>query len=209
MFFGDKIGIDSSLLGDAGDGQNIYEETGKNNNTGFDNSSGNDNSGKSGENGDLKETNQPDSDAYIHVVGAVKKPGVYVFKKTPRICDVIKAAGGFKKNASTVSINLAQSIEDGSQLSVETKKQYNKRQRQIRETAENSTGSSDAEGSKVNINEAGADQLMTLPGIGESKAQAIISYREDSGKFNKVEDLMNISGIKNGVFDKIKERIVV
>lgn len=63
--------------------------------------------------------------------------------------------------------------------------------------------------SLVDINTAGKEQLMTLAGIGESKAMAIIAYREEHGKFKKIEDIMNITGIKNGVFDKIKSQIRV
>lgn len=137
---------------------------------------------------------------YIHIVGAVKKPGVYTFQKKPRVIEVVEKAGGFTKDAVTAEINQAELVEDGTQLTIASQKDSKERDGQQ---------AGQAETTKVNLNTATKEQLMTLTGIGEAKAIAIIAYREEKGKIQKPEDLMNIPGIKEGVFDKIKSQICV
>ena len=137
---------------------------------------------------------------YIHIVGAVKKPGVYTFQKKPRVIEVVEKAGGFTKDAVTAEINQAELVEDGTQLAIASQKDSKERDGQQ---------AGQVEAGKVNLNTATKEQLMTLSGIGEAKAVAIIAYREEKGKFQKTEDLMNIPGIKEGVFDKIKSQICV
>ncbi len=137
---------------------------------------------------------------YIHIVGAVKKPGVYTFQKKPRVIEVVEKAGGFTKDAVTAEINQAELVEDGTQLTIASQKDSKERDGQQ---------AGQVETAKVNLNAATKEQLMTLTGIGEAKAIAIIAYREEKGKFQKPEDLMNIPGIKEGVFDKIKSQICV
>ncbi len=147
-----------------------------------------------------KEPNQEEESVYIHIVGEVKKPGVYTFRQRPRVIDVIQAAGGFTKDAVTSVVNQAETLEDGVQLVIESKKDYKKK----------SVGAGKQAGSgKLDLNTATKEELMTLPGIGDSKAAAILSYRETNGKFRAIEDIMKIPGIKNGVFDKIREKIRV
>ena len=148
-----------------------------------------------------QQTAEPeDGQIYIHIVGAVKKPGVYTFQKKPRVIEVVEKAGGFTKDAVTAEINQAELVEDGTQLAIASQKDFKEKDGQQAEQTE--TG-------KVNLNTAAKEQLMTLTGIGEAKAIAIIAYREEKGKFQKPEDLMNIPGIKEGVFDKIKSQICV
>ena len=148
-----------------------------------------------------QQTAEPeDGQIYIHIVGAVKKPGVYTFQKKPRVIEVVEKAGGFTKDAVTAEINQAELVEDGTQLAIASQKDFKEKDGQQAEQTE--TG-------KVNLNTAAKEQLMTLTGIGEAKAIAIIAYREEKGKFQKLEDLMNIPGIKEGVFDKIKSQICV
>lgn len=148
-----------------------------------------------------QQTAEPeDGQIYIHIVGAVKKPGVYTFRKKPRVIEVVEKAGGFTKDAVTAEINQAELVEDGTQLAIASQKDFKEKDGQQAEQTE--TG-------KVNLNTAAKEQLMTLTGIGEAKAIAIIAYREEKGKFQKPEDLMNIPGIKEGVFDKIKSQICV
>ena len=122
------------------------------------------------------------------------------------------AVGGFCKNASTESINLAQFLQDGEQIVVLTKKQA-KKQKSPKEDptmVNDSKNRQDSQGaSKVNINTASVEELMQLPGIGEAKAKMILDYRTQNGAFQKVEDIMKISGIKEGVYNKIKENITV
>ena len=114
--------------------------------------------------------------------------------------EVVEKAGGFTKDAVTAEINQAELVEDGTQLAIASQKDFKEKDGQQAEQTE--TG-------KVNLNTAAKEQLMTLTGIGEAKAIAIIAYREEKGKFQKPEDLMNIPGIKEGVFDKIKSQICV
>jgi competence protein ComEA len=141
---------------------------------------------------------------YVHITGAVKKPGVYIFEKKPRVIEVVEKAGGFKKNAATSGINQAELVEDGTQIVIE------KRGGTKTTGRDDPLGQEQRDGSVlIDINTAAREQLMTLDGIGESKAMAIIAYREEHGRFKKIEDIMNITGIKDGVFDKIKSQIRV
>ncbi len=140
---------------------------------------------------------------YIYICGAVKKPGVYTFQEEPHMVDVVKKAGGFTKKADRTSVNLAEKVSDGTKLIVEEKEAKKKT-----DEAADSVGKTSDSG-KININTASAEELMTLSGIGESKAAQIVSYRETNGTFQKIEDIMKISGIKEGVFGKIKNHITV
>nr|MCR5690617.1 helix-hairpin-helix domain-containing protein [Eubacterium sp.] len=136
-----------------------------------------------------------DSKIYIHILGAVKKPGVYVFDQEPRLIKVVKKAGGFTKKADRTSVNLAQIVTDGTQLKVEEK------------AGDKESKDQKSESQKVNINTADAEELMTITGVGQAKANQIIAYREENGSFHTIEDIMNISGIKEGVFNTIKDFI--
>ena len=142
---------------------------------------------------------------YIYICGEVKNPGVYTFAKEPHFIDVVEKAGGFTKKADKLSVNLAEVVKDGTQLTIEKKR---KRKAAQEEQSSHGTASADEAG-KINLNTASAEQLMKLSGIGESKAAQIISYREKNGAFKKIEDIMNITGIKEGVFGKIKDDITV
>lgn len=142
---------------------------------------------------------------YVHITGAVKKPGVYIFEKKPRVIEVVEKAGGFKKNAATSGINQAELVEDGTQIVIKNGGGTKAVDRDLLGQEQPEQENSDL----IDINTAAKEQLMTLTGIGESKAMAIIAYREEHGKFKKIEDIMNITGIKNGVFDKIKSQIRV
>lgn len=133
---------------------------------------------------------------YVHICGEVKKPGVYTFSKEPRVIDVIEKAGGVTKKAEQNSINMAESVSDGTQIVIQKKQKKTDTKKE-------------EDSNKININKASQEELMTLSGIGESKAKQILSYRESNGSFKKVEDIMNISGIKEGVFMKIKDYITI
>lgn len=156
-------------------------------------------------------TEQPASPAgegkiYVHIVGAVKKPGVYAFDEQPRVVDVVTEAGGFTKDAVRSGVNQAEIVEDGSQVVIESKRDKKKKPAGEQPGAEQENGSEDA---RLDLNTATKEELMGLTGIGESKAMSIISYRETNGTFKKIEEVMNITGIKGGVFEKIKDRIKV
>lgn len=140
---------------------------------------------------------------YVHIVGAVKKPGVYTFDEKPRVVDVVEEAGGFAKDAVKSGINQAETVEDGSQIVIESKRDKKKG------IAAGERQAAEDKSDLLNINTATKEELMTLTGIGESKAMSIISYRDTNGKFENIEDIMKITGIKAGVFEKIKNQIRV
>ena len=139
-------------------------------------------------------------------------PGVYRVPAGSRAFEVIALAGGLLPEADTAEINQAAEVADGTKL-------YIRRQGEavseaaVLQPAGGSSASSSPESSSsgglVNINTADAATLMTLPGIGQSKADAIISYREEKGPFKKTSDLKKISGIKDGLFSKISDKITV
>ena len=145
------------------------------------------------------------SDVFIHIGGEVKKPGVYRFSYEPRLVEVIHKAGGLTKRAAAESINQAQLVADGMQIIIADKKQA--KRASAGESA--SLGDKQDTGSLVNINSAGKEELMTLTGIGESKAVAVIQYREENGGFQRKEDIMKISGIKEATYEKLKDLITV
>lgn len=150
------------------------------------------------------------SKIYVHITGAVKKPGVYTFETTPRVVEVVEKAGGFTKDAVKSGVNQAETVEDGAQIVIASKRDKKKKTSQT-DAAEGEAADEGTQGKSelLNINTATKEELMTLTGIGESKALSIISYRQTKGKFEKIEDIMNITGIKDGIFDKIKDRIKV
>lgn len=160
----------------------------------------------------------------VHICGAVSAPGVYELPAGSRIIDAVEAGGGFLPEADEACCNLAEEIVDGCQIYIMTKSescadgQTEKKagiqtspdsdmQMTDRNVRSNSTTALD--NGLVNLNTADVAALMTLPGIGESRAKAIISYREQHGAFAKIEDIMKISGIKQAAFSKIKDKITV
>lgn len=136
---------------------------------------------------------------YVYVCGHVKEPGVYSLKSSSRICDAISMAGGILEDGNMIALNQAEKMTDGMTIYVPG----------LEEEYESVPGNVQEEDGLVNINTASKEMLMTVPGIGESKADAIIAYRDEHGTFNSLEDLMNISGIKEGVFNKIKDHLKV
>ncbi len=129
---------------------------------------------------------------YVHVCGAVKNPGIYEFSEGSRVFELIEKAGGFDDEADKDSYNLALEVKDGQQIRIPY----------IGETIESESG-------LINLNQASIEELCTIPGIGESRAQAIISYRDKNGGFKDVEELKEISGIKDATFEKIKPYVCV
>ncbi len=154
-------------------------------------------------------THMPPEIITVYICGAVKHPGVYSLESGQRLCDAVNAAGGFKKTAARLSVNLARSLSDGEQVIIPTKKQaasYNKTSKGDSAEA-GGTASTNTDG-LVNINTASKEELMSLPGIGASKADAVIEYRL-SNSFKAIEDIKNVTGIKDGVFNQIKNQITV
>lgn len=134
---------------------------------------------------------------WVHVCGEVKNPGVYSLSAGSRVFDAIEAAGGFTGKADETSLNLALTLEDEGKIYVSEKGKE-----------DDKTGAADSSG-KVNLNTATLEELMTLPGIGEVRARAILSFREKNGGFQKIEDLLEVDGIKEGIFKKLESLIVV
>ncbi len=135
---------------------------------------------------------------FIYITGSVISPGVYKLPPESHIFDVVEAAGGFSEQADVCSINMASILSDGDHIHV---------------CAIGEAYTSESNGQSfnglVNINTANKEQLMTLQGIGETRADSIITYRDTVGAFNTIEDIMKVSGIKEAAFAKIKEDICV
>ena len=138
----------------------------------------------------------------VYICGAVKNPGVYRFTGDARVCDAVKAAGGFRKKADRTAINQARPLNDGEQITIPQKGKNSG-------LAKKQAVGGDREAGLVNINQADLTELMTLAGIGEAKAQLIIDYRTENGSFTSIEDIMKISGIKEGIYNRIKDQITV
>lgn len=160
------------------------------------------------------ESGQSNDTICVYVCGKVKHPGIYELAPDSRWYDFIKAAGGFSKKAAKEYLNLATKAEDGEQIYVPSKKEVAAMKKTAStQVSENADGqgrqTASSEEKKVNINTAGKEELMTLPGIGEAKADAILSYRESKGVFSSTEELMQISGIKEGIYQKIMDYITI
>ncbi len=137
---------------------------------------------------------------YVYVCGQVAAPGVYELPLGSRVYEAIGKAGGMLDTAAAEQLNQAAVVEDGQRLYVPTVEE-------AKAGGVNLDGSS-SDG-RVNINTAGKEELMTLSGIGESKAEAILAYREANGGFREPEELMQVDGIKEGTYNKIKDSIKV
>ena len=152
-----------------------------------------------------QEEQEPAETVYVYVCGAVNAPGVYELKKDARVFEAITLAGGMTAEAAPEAVSQARTVADGEQIYVPTVREVQMQGSGVEDIV---TGNADVSG-KVNINTAGKEELMTLTGIGEAKAQSILDYREEHGQFGSIEDLMLIEGIKEGVFNKIKEDITI
>ena len=153
---------------------------------------------------------------YVDICGEVRQPGVYQITEGTRLFEVIRQAGGLTENADINVINQAETVCDGQKIRILS----------YQETAAAADGSGqlsgqngadsgtaggsavDAEG-RVDLNRADAAALQTIPGIGPSKAQRILEYREASGPFAKIEDIKNVSGIGNKTFESIRDYLTV
>lgn len=135
----------------------------------------------------------------VHVCGAVETPGVVYLPPGSRAADALEAAGGFAADAAEEAVNLAAQVSDGEKIYFPAREEYEVQAEQEKAAASG----------LVNINTADIDKLCTLPGIGESRAADIIAYRESHGSFAACEDIMQVSGIKDSVYNKIRGRITV
>ena len=144
-------------------------------------------------------TGKTEAPICVYVCGEVENPGVYELPSQSRIGDAVEAAGGMTEEAQEDWLNLAERLTDGQMIAVPSREEALK----ILETREQQ------ESGLVNLNTASKEELMTLTGIGASKAEDIVNYREQNGNFSSIEGLMEIPGIKEGVFRKIKDQITV
>ena len=153
-----------------------------------------------------------DPSVCVHVCGSVREEGVYVLEAEARIADAIEAAGGFSEEAATSYLNLASKVTDGMKVYVPSVTEVE--QGSIPAGDDRSTGVqtltvSGSDNGRININTADRQTLMTLPGIGEARAGDIIAWREKHGGFKEITDIMKVSGIKEAMYERIKERICV
>ena len=152
-------------------------------------------------NKDEKAENRHDEKIFVDVKGAVKHPGVFETTKDKRVKDLIEEAGGLLDDADTSTLNLSQKVKD--QMVIYVLK-HGEKPKQISDG-----GSSSSNTDVININTANKEQLMKISGVGKTKAEAIISYREKNGDFKKKEDITKVRGIGKATFEKIKDKIEV
>lgn len=182
-----------------------------------------------------KEKSKKEKTVKVDIKGEVLNPSVYELEENSRIIDVIQKAGGLTQNADTTYINLSKKIKDEMVIILYSKeeiKDYKKNKEQVKyvyiendcecpdemneaciEEKKTKKGSNqektEEEDSLVSINEADIEKLQTLSGIGKSKAESIVAYRKENGDFKTIEDIKNVSGIGDSVFEKIKDKITV
>lgn len=161
----------------------------------------------------------------VDIKGEIKNPGVYEMTSGERVNDVIKKAGGLNNNADTSMINLSQKVKDEMVIIIYSKKEVEEMNKEepcicpenndacINEENKNQVVTKDnsnaSTSTKISINKATIEDLMTLDGIGEAKAKSIIEYREEKGKFEKIEDIKEVSGIGEALYEKIKNKITL
>lgn len=179
---------------------------------------------------EIEVTNKTDNDKIlVDVKGAVVNPGVYQLSIGCSVQDAIYMAGGLLENANTKVINLSKRVSDEMVIIVYTNEEIETYQKDTEVLTEfvyveipcecpdtmndacivEKEDTKDEENTLICINTASKEELMTLSGVGESKANAIIAYREENGTFEKIEDIMNVSGIGEAAFEKIKTQITV
>lgn len=172
-----------------------------------------------------KDSDSEDTSCYVYVCGQVTSPGVYKLEEGQRIFEAVELAGGFTGEARPEYLNLAEPVFDGMKILVPDEAQASDpswngqigSSGMVPGTGGSGFGAADAYSQdkgavpmkKVNINSASKEELMTLTGIGESRAADIIRYRTEQGAFSRIEDIMNVPGIKEASFRKLKDQIEV
>lgn len=178
---------------------------------------------------------EPTPKVKVDIKGCIKKPGVYEIGSNKRVIDAIELAGGLTENAYTASINLSQKLNDEDVIIIYSKEEYKTNQpndkinileksnkssvitktetkttsNTIKKPTNNNSTNNDSSNTIVNINSASKNTLMTLNGIGESKAEKIIEYRNTNGNFKSIEELKNVNGIGDAIYAKIKDNITI
>ncbi len=144
-------------------------------------------------------TSQAPAELKVYLSGAVRKPGVYLMAAGDRVIDAVEAAGGATEDAALESVNLAGRLKDEDHWHIPAVGE---------ETAYTPAVASDGP-AVLDLNTATAEQLMSLPGIGEAKAAAIVSYREDIGRFDDVEDLLEVRGVGDAIVEGLRDLVVI
>lgn len=159
-------------------------------------------------NKDEKAEDKHDEKIFVDVKGAVKHPGVFETTKDKRVKDLIEEAGGLLDDADTSTLNLSQKVKD--QMIIYVLK-HGEKPKQISDGGSSSSNTDviNINTDVININTANKEQLMKISGVGKTKAEAIISYREKNGDFKKKEDITKVRGIGKATFEKIKDKIEV
>ena len=142
----------------------------------------------------------------VDIKGEIDSPGVYQLKEGSRIIDVIEKAGGLLTEADTTSVNFAQLVTDQMVIYIPKEGEENPINQINMSGNENSSSQDDKQ---IDINKAEKEELMLLNGIGSSKADSIIAYREEQGLFQTIEEIKNVSGIGDATFEKLKDAITV
>ena len=150
---------------------------------------------------------EEDGHILIYVCGEVNFPGVYELPAGSRIVDAVDAAGGLTDEAGQDYWNLAELLTDGQMICFPTEEEA--RERQESAGVAGTSGAGVQEDGRVNINTATLEQLMQLPGVGQTRGEAIIAYRQEHGDFSSAEDIMNVSGIGSALYEKMKDYITV
>jgi len=172
-----------------------------------------------------KKEKEETTEILVDIKGQINSPGVYKMNNQERVNDVIKKAGGLTNYADTSMINLSQKVKDEMVIIIYSKKEVIEMNKKepcicpknndacIDEKNKIEDISKDKENKKTNnkisINNATKEELMTLDGIGEAKAESILEYRKEKGSFEKVEDIQNVSGIGEALYEKIKNKIII
>lgn len=153
---------------------------------------------------------------YVHVCGYVLNPGIYALEKDSRVYQAVEAAGGYLPQAAKDYLNQAKILMDEEKIVVYSRKEVEGFTKEeltesvyYGETTVTDQSKNDSNLNLVNINDADLEELMTLPGIGESRAQLILEYRENTGEFQSIEEIQQVNGIKEGLFEKLKDKITI
>lgn len=163
-----------------------------------------------GNDSNMTEVSEPQT-CYVYICGAVMNPGVYELGAGSRLYEVVELAGGLTDEADQTSLNLARQVTDGEQVVILTREETAKLEAEGKYVPGQlaSDAAVMSASSLVNINTATLSELTSVSGIGETRAQAIIAYREANGSFGCIEDIMKVDGIKEGLFAKIKDQITI
>ena len=170
---------------------------------------------------DADKADRASGKCYVYVCGEVAEPGVYVLEPGDRIYEAVEMAGGMTADAGTCAVNLAESVYDGLMVYIPDSEEAagmtgsmtsagGSADSSVRNGEGTSGGTAASpEDGRLNLNTASLAELMTLSGIGQTKAQAVVNYRDAHGGFSSVEEIMNVDGIKEGLYNRIRDQIKV